>query len=114
MTLHDGKSSIAQHSKSIYSHPAVNYVFRKGSYVIKRIYTLAYKLSFYFSKIEYFQVGHRPGIRGITKHWKYLGIFINLREIFRINSFTRNNCFQNSGRPYFGIYCNISGLDSNI
>jgi len=55
MTLHCGKSNIAQRSKTIFFHPEVNYVFRKGSYFIKRIYTSAYKLSFYFSKIEYFQ-----------------------------------------------------------
>jgi len=46
MTLHDRKSNIAQHSKTIFFHPEVNYVFLKGSYFIKRIYTSAYKISF--------------------------------------------------------------------
>jgi len=48
MTQHCGKSNIAQHSKTIFFHPAVNYVFRKRSYFIKLIYTSAYKISFYF------------------------------------------------------------------
>jgi len=53
MTLHCGKSNIALHSKTIFFHPAVNYVFRKGSYFTKRIYTSVYiKYLFIFQKLS--------------------------------------------------------------
>ena len=68
MTLHDGKSNIAS-------------TFQSNSYFIKRIYTPAYKISFYFSKNQYFQVGHRPGKPKIPENIWELQNTLNIREI---------------------------------